>query len=325
MHRLLPALALALLSAPRPAPGAPVETVAITIDDLPFVGGVGPGDSVPAASARILAALAKHGVKAAGFVVCDRIRPKAPVLKAWLAAGHTLGNHSTTHRAFDRLDLAAWTADVRGCKARLEAVAGQPVPWFRYPYLQRGRTVAARDGGLAALRAMGHRPAPVSVDTGEWILVKPYVEALRRGDRQTAAAIGEAYVRHVVAASRHFRQVAQRQLGRPVPHVLLLHANALAADHLDALLAALKADGFGFVPLETALADPIYRRADHYTGPIGLSWLYRIDAAHAAPRPVPRSAVLTPARRAAIEAIYPRDLELYSHALRGAERFMKTG
>ncbi len=275
---------LALLAAPAAsgAPGAPTastDTVAITIDDLPFVGGVGPGDSVPAANARILAALEKHRVVATGFVVCERIRPEAAVLKAWQAAGHGLGNHSTTHRAFDRLDRSTWAADVRDCKARMERTLGAAVPYFRYPFLQRGRTAEARDAGLAHLAEMGHRSAPVSIDTGEWILVRPYIAALGRGDTQTAAAIGAAYVRHVVAASRHFRAEARRQFDRAVPHVLLLHANALAADHLDALLTALRADGFGFISLESALADPVYAMADHYAGPIGLSWLYRIDAA----------------------------------------------
>lgn len=47
--------------------------------------------------------------------------------------------------------------------------------------------------------------------------------------------------------------------------------------------------------------------------------LTRIPVRNAAPRPVPRAALLTPARRAAIDAIYPRDVELYDHALRRAE------
>lgn len=279
------ALFVAILAAPAPQPApaaAPSERIVITIDDLPFVGGLGPDDTVPAANARILAALAKHRAPAVGFVVCERIRPEASVLRAWLAAGHTLGNHSTTHRAFDRLDRPTWTADVRGCRDRLQAIVGGPVPWFRYPFLQRGRTEAARDAGIAALKTLGHRPAPVTVDTSEWILVEPYVAALRRGDARTAQAIGDAYVRHVVSATRHFRAEARRQVDRAVPHILLLHANALAADHLDPLLTALTAEGLGFTTLDRAMADPIYARPDHYAGGIGLSWLYRIDPEHPA-------------------------------------------
>ncbi|MGG7565838.1 sulfotransferase family 2 domain-containing protein [Rhodovulum sp. DZ06] len=46
--------------------------------------------------------------------------------------------------------------------------------------------------------------------------------------------------------------------------------------------------------------------------------LARVPVRNAAPRPAPRDAVLTPARRAAIDAIYPRDRELYDHALEAA-------
>lgn len=276
---LRPLARLALLAALAAPGAAAADSIAITLDDLPFVGGLGPGDSAVAANRRILAALAKHRAPAAGFVVCDRIDPEASVLKAWLDAGHRLGNHSSTHRHFDRLDLEAWVTDVRRCKARLDGIVGRPTRWFRYPFLQRGRTPAARDAGVAALKAMGHTPAPVSVDTGEWILVAPYVAALRRGDAETAAAIGAAYVEHVVAASRHARAVARQHPGRAIPHVLLLHANALAADHLDPLLAALAREGFGFVTLDAALADPVYAEPDRYAGPIGLSWLYRIAPA----------------------------------------------
>ncbi len=73
----------------------------------------------------------------------------------------------------------------------------------------------------------------------------------------------------------HAREVARRKVGRDVDHVLLLHANALVADHMGALLDTLQAEGFRFVSLGEALRDPIYQRADGYAGPKGLSWLYR--------------------------------------------------
>ena len=40
-------------------------------------------------------------------------------------------------------------------------------------------------------------------------------------------------------------------------------------------LDALSNDGFRFVSLEEALNDPAFAREDVYTGPKGLSWLYR--------------------------------------------------
>jgi hypothetical protein len=65
--------------------------------------------------------------------------------------------------------------------------------------------------------------------------------------------------------------------GRDVAHVLLIHANALAADHLGQVLDHFQTQGGTFVSLTEALADPIYGLDDRYTGPKGFSWLYRID------------------------------------------------
>jgi hypothetical protein len=63
--------------------------------------------------------------------------------------------------------------------------------------------------------------------------------------------------------------------GREIPHVLLLHANALNAATLDPLLARLRRRGYRFVPLDEAVRDVAYRMADSYTGPAGITWLHR--------------------------------------------------
>ncbi|MFH1143399.1 MAG: polysaccharide deacetylase family protein [Candidatus Eisenbacteria bacterium] len=253
--------------------------IAITLDDLPWVGALGPEDSRPAAMARVLAALERHHVPATGFVVCGRASDGRALLRKWLAAGHELGNHSVTHPHLDALTLEAWEREVCDCRDSLAVFTGSATRWFRYPFLQMARTAGKRDSARAIVHSCGHEIAHVSVDTGEWALVKPYVAALEDGDRARAAAIGRAYVEHLRAAIRHYRDVAAQRVGHDIDHVLLLHANALAADHLDTLLAAIEEDGGRFVPLAQALADPVYQRPDDYAGPIGLSWLYRFAPA----------------------------------------------
>ena len=80
---------------------------------------------------------------------------------------------------------------------------------------------------------------------------------------------------HLVDAARHFRTAAREKFGREVGHVLLLHANAIAARHVGDLLDALEGDGFEIAPLEEVLADPMYSRVDAYVSLTGLSWIYR--------------------------------------------------
>lgn len=74
---------------------------------------------------------------------------------------------------------------------------------------------------------------------------------------------------------RHFDEVTEAQYGRLPAHVLLLHANALAADHAGTLLDALLDSGLTIVPLTEALGDPLFALEDAYAGPKGLSWFYR--------------------------------------------------
>jgi len=251
--------------------------MAVTIDDLPFVGGFGPGDDLEAATGRLLAALA--GTPATAFVACGRARDRLAVLRRWQAAGVELGNHTTSHRALDDESLDTWIADARACATAITTETGTAPTRFRFPFLQTGTTVARRDEAARRLVELGWTTAPVTIDTSDWLLATAYAPALARGDASRAAALRDALVAHAVEASRHFDAVARARLGRPVPHVLLLHANALTADALPEVLRALRADGWTFAPLGEVLADPVYRAADDYAGPIGMSWLYRLAPA----------------------------------------------
>jgi len=270
------AVAFSLLGESAAAAGTSGLRIAITLDDLPFVNTVKPNDSRSQATGRILAALAKHHVPATGFVVCDRIPGQETILQQWMDAGMELGNHSCTHPHLDEMPLGEWAEEVHECAETLARFTGTRPHWFRYPFLQMGATAGLRDSAMAIVHDSGQRIAHVSVDTGEWALVKPYVDAWRAGDALLASAVGDAYVEHLLNAIDHYREVAQERFRREVPHVLLLHANALAADYLDTLLTALESGGGTFVTLADALTDSVYALPDGYVGPIGLSWLYRV-------------------------------------------------
>ncbi|MBW3552548.1 MAG: polysaccharide deacetylase family protein [Gemmatimonadetes bacterium] len=279
------------------SPDDSLPALAITIDDLPWVGPLPPGRDRAAATRQILAALEAHGVRATGFVNCGRVQPGAPILGAWLDAGQALGNHTSEHMDLNRAEPAAWAADARECDAFLRELTGESSLPFRYPYLHRGPTAERLRAGRAVLEALGSTVAPVTIDTGDWIIDDAYVAALEAGDDARARAIADAYLAHVTRAARHYRQVAEERLGRDVPHILLLHANALLAEQLDALLTRLEQEGFRFVPLERALEDPVYALEDDYIGPDGLSWLYRIPPA------TPDAAAWDNAEAAALRAL----------------------
>jgi peptidoglycan/xylan/chitin deacetylase (PgdA/CDA1 family) len=274
------AVALAI-AAPTPTPEAP-ETlrIAVTIDDLPWLGAV-PADGKVAATDRLLGSLQEHGVPAVGLVTCNNRVEGVDLLQRWLDAGMELGNHSYSHHDLQKHDPDAWLDDIRRCDDELETLLGKRPRWFRYPYLHIGPDEATRDRVLSVLTgALGYGIARVSVDNHEWKLAELYGRALTAGDVPLQTELKQAYVAHMVDAVRNFRQVARDKVGRDVAHVLLLHSNALAADHFGAVLTALEAEGAAWITLDEALADPVYARPDQHWGKWGISWLYRIAPKH---------------------------------------------
>jgi peptidoglycan/xylan/chitin deacetylase (PgdA/CDA1 family) len=249
--------------------------LAITFDDLPWNG---PGYSdaeIEGLTDTLLATLTARGIPATGLVTCRGIRQGAPFLRKWLAAGMELGNHSTSHQDLNRTPVGEWLDDVARCDEAVTDVVGGPVRWFRYPMLHQGDDRSVRDSVARALEGWGYANAHVTIDNSEWLLARAYDLAMQAGDAGESQVIVEAYLAHLREAAAHFRAAGREKFGREVDHVLLLHANAIAARHIGELVDGLEADGFTIASLEEVLSDPIYARVDEYVGPVGLSWIYR--------------------------------------------------
>lgn len=251
--------------------------LAVTIDDLPWVGALRPGVAREDALRALRDTLAARHVPAMGFANCDRVDSGAS-LRMWLDAGLHLGNHTAVHRDLNDASLEQWLRDVRSCHELVDRLNGAADAWFRYPFLHQGPDAERQNAALAVLRELNSPIAHVTIDNSDWVLAVAYGAAVVAGDNDRAAAIGDAFVEHIIAATQHYQDVARNKVGRDVPHVLLLHANLLVADNIGRLLDRLQAEhGFRFVTVETAQRDPIYDRRDAYTGPDGLSWLYRME------------------------------------------------
>ena len=251
--------------------------LAITLDDLPWVGPLPSGDTAQQALERIAAVLRVHDAPATGFVVCNRAVEDEATLHAWAAWGNTLGNHSAAHRDLNRTPVDEWVADVAACDDYLERFGEAKLPLFRFPFLHEGDTSEKRARVVRALDELGLSKAHVTVDNSEWILTRAHARALAAGDARARRAVGDAFIKHILAAMHHADEVARRKVGRPVAQVLLLHANSVVEDYLDELLLALRKSGVEFISVNDALADPVYSRTDEYVGPKGLSWLYRMQ------------------------------------------------
>ncbi len=119
------------------------------------------------------------------------------------------------------------------------------------------------------------RVAPVTLDNSEWIFARAYENAIAKNDDALKQRLGVEYVAYMDRKLAYFEQQSEALFGRNIPHVLLVHANALNADWFDELAASMTKRGYRFVPLERALADAAYRSKDEYTGRAGLTWIHR--------------------------------------------------
>jgi peptidoglycan/xylan/chitin deacetylase (PgdA/CDA1 family) len=274
---------LLLLSSRAPAETPPRE-IAVTIDDLPLNGPDLPLPALQAMTEKLLAALKRHGIPATAFVNekklyrTGEVDSRIALLRAWRDAGVELGNHTYAHPSLQTTPLADFEEDVvRGetVTRNLLKETGGTLRWFRHPFLQTGPTAETKKAFEAFLAQRGYRVAPVTVDTNDWMYAAVHADALARGDGAEAARVKEAYVASYGPVLDFFEDLTLRIFGRPIRHVLLVHANQLNAETLDAWTDALMKRGYTFVPLARALEDPAYASEDAYVSKNGVSWLHR--------------------------------------------------
>ena len=304
--RTLLAMSLLILSAAAHAAGpqGPPKTsgrrVALTFDDIPGVafprGARCSGAKARQWNGKLITALKKQKVPALALVVdgnlCESERKHlSKIYGDWLAAGFELGNHTFSHRDFNRQPLEWFQEDIiRGeaTIAPLLAAKGTRVRYFRHPMLRSGTELAKKRALEDFLHARGYTIAPVTIDNEEYIYAHAYVNALERGDQELQSRVVKDYIRHMEEMFAFNEKLSMETLGYEVPQILLLHMNALNADHIDKLLAMVRRRGYRFVTTAEALTDPAYAVRDTYIGPRGLSWLQRWAITKGAkPRPEP--------------------------------------
>jgi peptidoglycan/xylan/chitin deacetylase (PgdA/CDA1 family) len=267
--------------------------VAFTFDDLPGLATPCDLGAYDRLNRKLVAAITRNGIPATGLVVdsrlCARQQQHLPALyNIWLDAGLELGNHTRSHRDLNEVPLEAFQADVIAGETTLGpllAARGRKIRYFRYPFLRSATEIGKKRAFEEFLRRRGYEKAPVTIDNDEYIYAAVYDAASAAGDRDLTARIADDYGRYMESIFAFYEDLSRSTLGYELPQVLLLHANALNADHLDRIVHIARQRGYQFISLETALRDPAYARRDAYVGRRGLSWLHRwaLDAGKPAP------------------------------------------
>ena len=150
---------------------------ALTFDD-------GPNDPW---TLRLLEMLAKHNVRATFFLIGEFVRERPAIAREILAAGHLIGNHTTTHPWLPLKSPRQARNEIAFCNAIIEEATGQRVRFFRPPHGAR------RPDVLRSTRGMGLTPVQWNAVGHDW----------RR--RMAAVGIAEHLVRGIQRNQRQGR------------------------------------------------------------------------------------------------------------------------
>lgn len=230
--------------------------IAITIDDLPFVGS---GTNTPANLKRtqdrfmaIVKALVDNQVPATGFAIGGAIaKNEWDLLQTFRDQGLTLGNHTYTHRSLNGMTAEKYIADIERADKVLAPVMSDP-KYFRYPYLAEGNGEKKKEV-QEFLAAHQYIIAPVTIDSKDYEFNAQFYRIAYRNRAQALKQFKKRYLAFIWKQTLRAEQKAQKYSGKPVKHILLLHANLLNSLCLNDVIAMYKENGYTFISLADAL------------------------------------------------------------------------
>ena len=265
------------------------QTVAMTVDDLPYVPGewrpLGPNDGRSAlqTNRKILHTFSRHHIPATGFMVEQHgeqlgAQTSRKILKQWIRPGFDLGNHFYSHADFDSISVELAEQEIlRGestIRPLLEGVSRAP-RYMRFPYNHTGETQEKHDSMVAFLAAHGYQMAPCTIDNSDYEFNHTYALALARHDTQTAEKVRADYIAYTAAEIDWYTKLDRQVFGRDVTHIMLLHDSPLNADTIEAVIGLFTQRGYRFVTLTEALRDHAYATPETYITKFGPMWGYR--------------------------------------------------
>lgn len=263
-----------------------VRTMAVTVDDLPamIVGDAPYLANAQRVTKEILRTLKKHRAPAVAFVNEGKLwtpgerEARIALLKQWVDAGMTLGNHTYSHPDLNRLTVEEFQKQITDGEVvtrRLMKSRGAYQLYFRHPMTHTGDTREKKEAIEKSLAARGYKVAPHTIENSDFIFNIPYAYARRQNDAVLVKRLRDSYIDFTMAATEFAERFSPQIFGREIPQTLLIHANEINADCLDELLQRFEARGYRFVSLDEAMADPAYQTKDDYVGTTGPTWLWR--------------------------------------------------
>lgn len=231
------------------------KEIAITIDDLPFVGS---GTSTPASLKRtqarfmaIVKALVDNQVPATGFAIGGAVaKNEWDLLETFRNQGFALGNHTYTHRSLNNISADKYIADIDRADTVLAPVLTEP-KYFRYPYLAEGNG-EKKQKVYNYLTAHQYTIAPVTIDSKDYEFNARFYKIPYRKRAANLPAFKKRYLAYIWQQTLKAEKSAK---GKNVKQILLIHANLLNSLCLEDIIELYREHGYKFISLADALKD----------------------------------------------------------------------
>jgi len=238
-------------------------------------------DLIPAelrkeADQRLRAALDRHKVRAALFVIGERgDTPEGrAIVSEWSKRGHMIGNHTWSHRWIDKGQVEQFGKDMLRCDAFVRQFPTFR-PYFRFPMLKEGGTRERRDWMRAFLKAHGYRNGAVTIDASDWFYDDRLRKCLEERPKFDVTLFREPYLAHLWDRATYYDRLAREVLGRAIPHTILVHYNLLNSYFLGDAMDLFQMRGWQLVDAEGAFQDEVFARQPD-TVPAGESLVWAL-------------------------------------------------
>ncbi|MCP9761822.1 polysaccharide deacetylase-like protein [Lacihabitans soyangensis] len=263
------------------------KQVCFSIDDLPVVNyGINTPEFHNQITDKLLSGLKKYDIQAIGFVNEGKmydakgkvIAFKKANLEKWLKYGMDLGNHTLFHKDFNNVDFSDYMAKILKGEKITKALLrkyNKEMKYFRHPFLHVGATKNRADSLENFLKKHNYITAPVTIDNEDYLFANAYQKALIKKDTVLAQTIGKDYISYMEQKIFYYEKMSHALFGRQIPQILLIHANLLNADYIQALAEIYTKNGYKFTSMDQTMADEAYKTPITKFGRCGISWLDR--------------------------------------------------
>ncbi len=223
------------------------KEIAITIDDLPFV-----GEYRNFHLNMMMNTMKEQQIPATGFIIAKEVRnDNWEILQKFRDSGFGLGNHTYSHANLNILKTKEYIKEIKKADTILAPVLTEP-KYFRYPYLAMS-SGSKKNKILCYLAKKNYQVAPITIDSKDFVFNQRLLSVPEVNRRDYLGEMKPFYLDFIWQQTVKAEEHTEYHHNPDQAQILLIHANLLNAYVLPDIINLYKEKGYTFVNLEDAL------------------------------------------------------------------------